>query len=236
MTFEASARDRPASVVSDKSTNDKPLYFACKRCIDVVVAALMLGALLPLMLIIALLIKLETPGPVLFLQKRVGSRRRSRDGQTTWEIQDFDFFKFRSMVDHADPSVHEARIRTYIEGSSEEVKPGDDHRSTGVGQILRRTSLDELPQLVNVLKGEMSLVGPRPVPTYEVAEYKPPHYERLAALPGITGLWQVNGRCERSFEEQIQLDLEYVRDQSLWLDIRILARTIPAVLSGRGAV
>ena len=106
---------------------------------------------------------------------------------------------------------------------------------TKVGHILRKTSLDELPQLVNVLKGEMSLVGPRPLPTYEVAEYQAWHRERLAALPGITGLWQVQGRCEVTFEEQVQIDIEYVRNQSLWQDIKILLSTIPAVVSGRGA-
>jgi lipopolysaccharide/colanic/teichoic acid biosynthesis glycosyltransferase len=106
---------------------------------------------------------------------------------------------------------------------------------TRVGHILRKTSLDELPQLVNVLKGEMSLVGPRPLPTYEVAEYQAWHRERLAALPGITGLWQVQGRCEVTFEEQVQMDIEYVRKQSLWQDIKILFSTIPAVVSGRGA-
>jgi lipopolysaccharide/colanic/teichoic acid biosynthesis glycosyltransferase len=100
---------------------------------------------------------------------------------------------------------------------------------------LRKTSLDELPQLFNVIKGEMSLVGPRPVPTYEVAEYQSRHRERLAALPGITGLWQVLGRSQVSFEEMIALDIEYVRARSLWLDIKILCLTIPAVLSGRGA-
>jgi lipopolysaccharide/colanic/teichoic acid biosynthesis glycosyltransferase len=114
-------------------------------------------------------------------------------------------------------------------------KLSNDPRVTRVGHILRKTSLDELPQLVNVLKGEMSLVGPRPLPTYEVAEYQAWHRERLAALPGITGLWQVQGRCEVTFEEQVQMDIEYVRNQSLWQDIKILLSTIPAVVSGRGA-
>src|SRR5262249_22783862 len=110
-----------------------------------------------------------------------------------------------------------------------------DPRVTRVGRVLRKTSLDELPQLLNVLKGEMSFVGPRPVPQYEVAEYKDGHFERLAAAPGITGLWQVKGRAVVSFEEMIRLDIEYVRARSLWLDFKILLLTIPAVISGRGA-
>jgi lipopolysaccharide/colanic/teichoic acid biosynthesis glycosyltransferase len=106
---------------------------------------------------------------------------------------------------------------------------------TRVGQVLRQASLDELPQLVNVLKGEMSLVGPRPVPTYEVAHYQARHYARLAALPGLTGIWQVKGRCKVPFDEMIRMDVEYVSNQSLWLDLKLLWLTIPAVVSRRGA-
>src|SRR5262249_20706088 len=158
----------------------------------------------------AILIKLDTPGQIFFVQERVGSRRRSRDGQTIWEIQNFPFYKFRSMVQNADQSLHQAYIAAWIEGRvSESTTTGtkfkltDDPRVTRIGRILRKTSLDELPQLMNVLKGEMSLVGPRPVPTYEVAEYQAQHYQRLGALPGITGLWQVKARCQVSFEEMI---------------------------------
>lgn len=218
---------------------DRSLYFSCKRCVDVVLATLLLILLSPLMLLIAVLVRLDTPGPVIFVQERVGARRRSRDGRTIWEIRHFPFYKFRSMVRDADQSVHQAYIKAYVEGrvgpSDAKFKLTDDPRVTRVGQILRKTSLDELPQLVNVLKGEMSLVGPRPLPTYEVAQYQPWHRERLAALPGITGFWQVKGRCQVSFEEQIHMDIEYVRNRSLWLDIKILFLTIPAVLSGRGA-
>ncbi|MGH9896190.1 MAG: sugar transferase, partial [bacterium] len=120
-------------------------------------------------------------------------------------------------------------------GSGARFKLSNDPRVTRVGRVLRRMSLDELPQLFNVLKGEMSLVGPRPVPLYEVAEYGESDTERLAALPGITGLWQVRGRAEIPFSEMVRLDCEYVRNQSLWLDLKILAATIPAVVSGRGA-
>jgi lipopolysaccharide/colanic/teichoic acid biosynthesis glycosyltransferase len=221
---------------------EKSLYFACKRCIDVVLAALVLVLLAPLMLLIAILIKLDTPGPGIFVQERVGSRRRSRGGREIWEIRNFSCYKFRTMHLDADQSVHQAFIKAFVEGCegiSDEggvnFKLTDDPRVTRVGRILRKTSLDELPQLVNVLKGEMSLVGPRPVPTYEVAEYQAWHRERLAALPGLTGLWQANGRCQVSFDDMIRMDIEYVRNQSLRLDIKILFLTIPAVVSGRGA-
>jgi len=210
---------------------------------DVILAASLLLLLFPLMLLIAILIKLDTPGPVIFVQQRVGARRRSRGGRTTWQIQNFPFYKFRSMVRDADQSIHQAYIKSWAEGHVEApdtatgamFKLMNDPRVTRVGRILRKTSMDELPQLVNVLKGEMSLVGPRPVPTYEVAQYQARHYERLAAPPGITGLWQVKGRCQVSFEQMVDMDIEYVYTQSLWLDIKILLLTIPAVLSARVA-
>jgi lipopolysaccharide/colanic/teichoic acid biosynthesis glycosyltransferase len=221
---------------------DDTLYFYGKRFLDIVLATLLLVVLSPLMLLIAVLIRLDTPGPIIFVQERVGARRRSRDGRTVWEIRNFPFYKLRSMVQDADPSTHQAHVKAYVEGRVEpsstcsaKFKLTDDPRVTRVGRMLRRTSLDELPQLINVLRGEMSLVGPRPVPTYEMAEYQPWHRERLAALPGLTGLWQVNGRCQVSFEEQIRMDIEYVRNPSLWLDLKLLFLTIPAVLSGRGA-
>jgi lipopolysaccharide/colanic/teichoic acid biosynthesis glycosyltransferase len=229
-------------IVSDMRSRDKDFYFACKRCIDVVVAATLLCLLLPLMLLIAVLIKLDSRGPVLFVQERVGAKRRSRDGHIVWETCTFPFHKFRSMYQNADQSLHKAYVREFVRGSAEltnqsqhQFKLANDPRVTRIGRILRKTSLDELPQLINVLKGDMSLVGPRPVPVYEVAQYQAKHYERLAALPGITGLWQVKGRGQVTFEEMIRLDIEYVENQSLWLDAKILFLTIPAVLSGRGA-
>jgi lipopolysaccharide/colanic/teichoic acid biosynthesis glycosyltransferase len=146
------------------------------------------------------------------------------------------------MVHNASSALHEAQVKAFVEGQVEQmdteqntVKVVNDPRITRVGHLLRKTSLDELPQLLNVLSGEMSLVGPRPVPTYEVALYQDAHYKRLMALPGITGLWQVEGRGQVTFEEMMHLDLRYVQQQSLWLDLRILAMTIPAVLRGEGA-
>jgi lipopolysaccharide/colanic/teichoic acid biosynthesis glycosyltransferase len=189
------------------------------------------------------MIKLDSPGPVFFVQERIGSKRRKKDGRTSWEVQKFRLYKFRSMVKDADDALHRAHIKAFVEGTIEghagshaPVKLGADPRITRIGHILRKTSLDELPQILNVLRGDMSLVGPRPVPEYEVAEYREAwHHGRLATIPGLTGLWQVKGRGQVSFEEMIQLDLEYIRDQSLWLDLKILWLTIPTVLSGRGA-
>ena len=221
---------------------DNFFYYYSKRCIDVVLALLFLMLLLPLLALIAILVKLDSHGPIFYIQERVGAKRHAREGQTIWEVQNFRFYKFRSMVHNADTALHQAYIKAFVEGRAEisaanggKFKLTNDPRITRVGRILRKTSLDELPQLFNVLKGQMSLVGPRPVPVYEVAQYQPWHHERLATLPGITGLWQVKGRCQVTFEEMIHMDIAYVRQQSLWLDLKILFFTIPAVLSGRGA-
>ena len=242
MLQEISIEDRQASVSLRIENSDKSLYFICKRCIDVTLSLLLLILLAPLMLLIAILVKLDTPGPIFFIQERVGSKRRFREDGVVWEVRNFPFYKFRSMVRDADQSLHEAYIKSFAEGQtdiSEETggkfKLANDARVTRVGRIIRKASLDELPQLLNVLKGDMSLVGPRPVPTYEVAQYQRWHHKRLAGLPGITGMWQVKGRCQVPFDEMIQMDIDYIYSQSLWLDIKILLLTIPAVLSGQGA-
>lgn len=194
------------------------------------------------MLLIAAAIKLDSHGPALFVQERVGARPRAEHGRVRWEVRTFRLYKFRSMVTNADQSTHQEHVRAFVrghidgaQGGSARFKLANDPRVTRVGRLLRRTSLDELPQIINVLKGEMSLVGPRPVPPYEVAEYQPADAERLMALPGITGLWQVSGRADVSFVEMMRMDRQYVRARSLWLDLKILGATIPAVLSGRGA-
>jgi lipopolysaccharide/colanic/teichoic acid biosynthesis glycosyltransferase len=227
---------------SAASHRDRSSYYACKRCVDVLLATAILVLVSPLMLLVAVLIKLDTSGPIIFVQERVGARRRSNGAGKTWEIRNFPCYKFRTMVQDADPSAHQAFIKAFAEDRLEpsdedhvKFKLTEDPRVTRVGRILRRTSMDELPQLMNVLKGDMSLVGPRPVPTYEVAEYRAWHRERLTALPGITGLWQVNGRSQVSFDDMIRMDIDYVRNRSLRLDMRILLLTLPAVLSGRGA-
>jgi lipopolysaccharide/colanic/teichoic acid biosynthesis glycosyltransferase len=238
----AQTRHWPIQIVARAKGSENHFYLGCKRCLDVVLAGLMLVLLLPLLLLIAVLIKLDSAGPVFFKQERVGAKRRRLEGKSVWFVRNFLIYKFRSMIQNADSSVHEAYIRDFVEGRAQasaenggKFKLTNDPRVTGIGRILRKFSLDELPQLLNVLQGDMSLVGPRPVPPYEVAGYRDGDHKRLAALPGITGLWQVKGRCKVSFEGMIQLDLEYIRKASLWLDVKILLATIPAVLSGRGA-
>jgi lipopolysaccharide/colanic/teichoic acid biosynthesis glycosyltransferase len=221
---------------------DSAVYTIAKRTLDVVVAGVLLIVLAPLLLVVAILIRLESPGPALFLQTRTGTRRRGGH-RGAWEVGSFTLMKFRSMRSDADPAIHEAHIRDYVAGkiAAEEnegrapFKLRDDPRVTGVGRFLRRTSIDELPQLINVLRGEMSLVGPRPVPLYEASLCKGEQRLRFAALPGLTGLWQVRGRCALPWTEMVRMDCEYVQRRSLLLDLMILALTIPAVLSGKGA-
>lgn len=217
-------------------------FWLCKRALDVIGAALLFVLFAPLLLLIALLIKLDSSGPVVYWQERVGSRRRSKDGVTTWEIRTFPFYKFRTMFCNADQSLHQQYVRAFCQDQIATEKTAgapfklkNDSRVTRIGRILRRASLDELPQLVNVLKGDMSLVGPRPVPPYEVAHYRKVDYRRFAALPGISGLWQVRGRGRVPFEEMMRMDIEYTQHSSLWLDLKILLLTVPAVIYGEGA-
>jgi lipopolysaccharide/colanic/teichoic acid biosynthesis glycosyltransferase len=228
------------ALLEEKS--QRTLYFISKRCTDVCLASLVVVLLLPLLLLIAVLIKLDSAGPVFFTHERVGAKRQRGGSEGVWVVRNFGMHKFRSMFQDADSRVHEAYIRDFVEGrvcpskeSGGKFKLTNDPRVTRIGRLLRRTSLDELPQLFNVLKGQMSLVGPRPVPPYEVACYRNGDHKRLTAVPGITGFWQINGRCQVSFEEMIRMDLEYIRNASFWLDLQILFLTIPAVLCGRGA-
>jgi len=195
---------------------------AAKRVLDVVGAAALLVLLSPLLAGIAALVALTSRGPVLFRQQRAGFHGRR-----------FEMYKFRTMVEGAE------RLRDQLQHLNEMGGPvfkiADDPRLTRIGRVLRRASLDELPQLVNVLRGEMSLVGPRPLPVYEAARIKGPQRRRLAMRPGLTGLWQVSGRNTVDFEGWMQLDLLYVDRWSLGLDLRILLRTLPVVLRGEGA-
>ena len=193
-----------------------------KRVFDVVVAVLGLVVLLPLWLLIALAIRLSSAGPVLFRQVRCGLRGRR-----------FVLLKFRTMV--ADAVQRRAEVDHLNVMDGPVFKAPDDPRVTGLGRWLRRSSLDELPQLVNVLRGDMSLVGPRPPLPDEVARYQPWQRRRLAMKPGLTCLWQVSGRSALDFATWMELDLAYIDSWSLWLDLRILARTVPAVLRGHGA-
>jgi lipopolysaccharide/colanic/teichoic acid biosynthesis glycosyltransferase len=193
-----------------------------KRAIDVLGACAMLVVTAPVLALAALLIKLESRGPVLYKSQRVG-----RGGRM------FTFFKLRSMVNGADRHRHHLSHLNETDGPV--FKMARDPRVTRVGRFLRTTSIDELPQLINVLRGEMSLVGPRPPILEEVAQYEPWQLRRLDVRPGITCLWQISGRSRIGFQEWMRLDLEYIRRQSLPLDLKILVRTLPAVLSREGA-
>jgi exopolysaccharide biosynthesis polyprenyl glycosylphosphotransferase len=196
--------------------------FFVKRLMDVVIASVVLVVSSPILLTMAVVIKLTSPGPVIFRQQRAGFHGRP-----------LRMYKFRTMVAGAE------QIRDQVihlnEMNGPVFKAADDPRLTPVGRFLRRTSLDELPQLVNVLKGEMSLVGPRPLPLYEASRIKGAQRRRLALRPGITGLWQVSGRSMVEFEEWMAMDLRYVDQWSLFLDLIILVKTIPTVLTGKGA-
>ncbi|MFA9432476.1 sugar transferase [Egicoccus sp. AB-alg2] len=223
-------------------------YFAVKRSFDVLVSLVLLVVLAPLLLAIALGVRLESTGPALFRQERLGARRVRTGGGWTWQVRTFTIVKFRTMHTACDEELHRRYMAAYLAGDEaamaalrpsggkgDSYKLVGDPRVTRFGRLLRRFSLDELPQILNVLRGDMSLVGPRPPLPYEADLYEEWHFERLASAPGLTGWWQVNGRCETSFEEMVRLDLEYIARRSLWLDLRILARTLPAAFSARGA-
>lgn len=207
-------------------------FFWTKRLVDSVLSAVLLVLLAPLMLLIAVIVKLDSPGPAIFAQERMGYDWRNK------RVTPFTCYKFRSMVDNCDQSVHELHVQQCIQGSAAGLKLSkldNDSRITRFGRILRKASLDELPQIWNVLRGEMSLVGPRPLPLYEVAHYDALQRQRLLATPGITGLWQIGGRGEMTVQEMLEVDLEYIQRQSPWLDAKILLLTIPAILAARGA-
>jgi exopolysaccharide biosynthesis polyprenyl glycosylphosphotransferase len=203
-----------------------------KRTFDLIVSALAIALLLPVWLLIAVLIKLDSKGPVFFTQERVGM-----DGRL------FLLYKFRTMKAGADSELHREYQRAFIAGRAE-ANLGNDHkptyklladpRITRIGKILRRTSLDEVPQLLNVLSGDMSLVGPRPPIPYEVEAYELWHRKRLDMKPGLTGLWQVSGRNRLPFEEMVRLDLFYIENWSLLLDLKIILRTGFVMLGGEG--
>lgn len=214
------------------SSKKKRMLLGMKRIIDIIGSAFLLVLLLPLFAVIAVAVKVTSKGPALFRQARVGQYGRR-----------FTFYKFRSMYVDCPSDVHKEFTSRLISGTAERVKPSgknegvfklaNDGRITPLGRILRRTSLDELPQLLNVILGDMSLVGPRPPLLYELAVYQTWHRRRLLLVkPGITGLWQVKGRSRVTFEEMVRLDLRYATAWSLWLDIKILLLTPAAVLKG----
>jgi len=208
-------------IYSIVSGPDRLAGFIAKRALDIV-GAIVAGVILsPIMIGLAIAIRLDSPGPVLFFQRRVGLHGRT-----------FDVVKFRTMIDGAEAQVEDLLQHNEIKGHA--FKVTNDPRVTRVGRFLRRTSLDELPQLWNVLNGEMSLVGPRPPLPTEVAGYDVWHRRRLSMKPGMTGLWQVRARREPDFDRWVETDLEYIDGWSFWLDVKIMARTIPAMLLGDG--
>ena len=193
-----------------------------KRGLDLFLCLLLLPIAAPVMLVTTIAIKIDSPGPIFFRQVRVGKWGKS-----------FICYKFRSMF--IDAETRKAEIMHLNEADSIVFKIARDPRVTRVGRIIRKLSIDELPQMLNVMLGDMSWVGPRPPVPFEVANYKYDHYRRLNATPGITGLQQISGRSDITFERWIELDLQYIREQSFLKDIQILIKTIPAVITGKGA-
>jgi lipopolysaccharide/colanic/teichoic acid biosynthesis glycosyltransferase len=240
-------------------------YYLTKRLFDFFCALILLILLSPLLICISIAIFIYSPGPVFFIQERVGAKRKTQNGRWYWKEMHFRCYKFRTMKINADPSIHQAYIKALIENDEEQMqavqgaatrprgsasqekltaaqkaptqlrKLVDDDRVIAPGRILRKLSLDELPQLWNVLRGDMSLIGPRPAIPYEVEMYKPWHKLRLQAQPGISGLQQVMARCTADFDEQVKLDIQYIENQSIWLDLKIALKTPLAIISTRGA-
>lgn len=219
--------------------------YRAKRGLDLALATIATIVASPLLLAIVVAIAATSRGPVFFTQQRVGGRLVRVAGEWRWEPFTFTFFKFRSMRHEGSDEAHRAYMEAFIRGDEAALaaqnpeasmyKLDRDPRVTAIGAFLRRTSLDELPQLINVFRGEMSLVGPRPALEYEVEHYAPRHMRRFQALGGITGWWQVVGRSAVSFERMIDLDIWYVEHQSLRLDLEILARTCIVLMRRDGA-
>ena len=237
-----------ADVLADHGRAERRGYHVAKRAVDIVVASLLLVLASPLLALAAIVIRLDSPGPVVFRQQRLRGRRAKRDGRWVWEIRSFTLYKLRTMRVDADPHVHRRYMEAYLTGDEEclatmrpgrkhgeSYRPAEDPRVTRFGRVLRKLSIDELPQLSNVLRGDMSLVGPRPPVPYEVEHYQSYHLRRLASRPGITGWAQVKGRCAIGFEDMVRLDLEYIARRSAWLDLKVMMLTIPVVLSRKGA-
>ena len=230
--MSATARDLQTVVGAQAAPSitiqERPAYETLKRIFDIVAAATLLVLLVLVFLVVSLAIVVDNGWPIFYRGDRIGRGMRT-----------FTVWKFRSMRADADPSVHAEYLRALLQGQAESkggvFKVPDDPRITRIGNFLRKSSLDELPQLVNVLRGEMSLVGPRPEVPYALANYEPWMYRRFEVPPGITGLWQVRGRGRIGVRGMLQLDVEYADSCGLGLDIAILARTLPAVLRRTGA-
>ena len=215
----------PSAIRIDRS------YLRAKRILDILFTSLMLFPLCIAMVIVAGLIRLDSKGPIFFRQKRVGLHG-----------VEFDMFKFRSMHMNCDDSAHREAIKQYMNGATlnddvgtdNPYKLANDPRDTRIGRFIRRTSIDGLPQFINVLRGEMTLVGPRPPLPYEVEAYSLRDLLRLGGKPGLTGTWQVYGRSRVAFQEMVEMDIVYLQQQSIWQDLKLIALTIPVMLRGRG--
>jgi lipopolysaccharide/colanic/teichoic acid biosynthesis glycosyltransferase len=212
----------PQTVGAEFVFQEKPVYDVIKRFMDIILSLAAIVVLFVPMVIIAIVIVIDDFGNPIFVQKRTG-----KNGKEFW------MFKFRSMYRDSEKKI--AELLQYNEADGTIFKLKDDPRVTRIGKFIRRTSLDELPQIFNILTGTMSVVGPRPFVTYEQAKFNSHHSQRLLVTPGLTGLWQINGRCENSFDDLIELDLSYIRARNIWLDIKIILKTILAVFKGRGA-
>lgn len=199
-----------------------PAYLWIKRCIDILLSALALVCLAPVFLITAIAIKLEDRGPVLFRQLRAGKN-----------MKPFVIYKFRSMCVDADSRLPMMMKDNEQTGHAFKIK--NDPRITRVGKFIRKFSIDELPQLINIIKGDMSIVGPRPILTFQMEECSRYEQQRLVVQPGLTCYWQIGGRANIEWEDWVEMDLDYIEDMSLWTDLKIIARTIPAVFDREGA-
>ena len=208
-------------------------YLRAKRLLDIMFTLLLLIPICIVVVIVAVLIRLDSPGPIFYRQKRVGLRG-----------VEFSIFKFRSMYVNSDDSLHRNAIVKYMNGQEMnggaaaavkfQYKLSDDPRVTRVGCFIRKTSIDELPQFFNVLRGEMTLVGPRPPLTYEVEYYTPYQWLRLSGKPGLTGIWQIYGRSRVDFQNMVEMDIEYLQHQSFWEDLKLIVLTVPVMIQGRG--
>ncbi len=199
---------------------------ALKRTLDIVLSLVALVALLPLLAVIAIAIKLDSSGPVLFTQERLGRGRKP-----------FTMYKFRSMRVDSGDSLHREAVKRTAESKRREIgvfKSLEDPRVTGAGRFIRAWNLDELPNLLNILRGEMSIVGPRPALDYELPYYKDWYFRRFAVRPGLTGLWQVKRADAEDFDEMIRMDVDYTERMSLWLDLKLIALTIPSIIREKG--
>ena len=233
-TVNMAAMERPFALEVTNGARLRNLQFKVKRVIDIVGSLTGILLIGPAMLLIAALIKLTSPGPAIFRQQRVGLLGKP-----------FTFLKFRTMKVDSDPSIHSAYVAKWVQGENDAINKGtaeqpiykiiDDTRITPFGAFLRKSSLDELPQLFNVLKGDMSLVGPRPDLTYAIDYYKSWHHRRtMEVKPGMTGLWQVDGRCRATWDEVVRMDLTYAQTWNLWLDLKIIFKTFRVVISSKG--